>query len=126
LLAGELDLGLCRGMTPERGLARTCLTHHRLRVAVATDHDLANRDAVDLTELAEEPIMVWGHPGRSGYTDLLVAHCRAAGFEPRIHRNPIQGTPPLTAVAGTDHVAFVTAAAAAGGHVRVLELHPPI
>lgn len=126
LLTGDLDLALCRAMPPERGLVRSTLTHHRLRVAVAAEHHLADRDSVQLTELAEEPIMVWGHPGRSGYTDLLVQHCRQAGFEPRIRRNPVQGTPPVSAVIGTDHVAFVTASPgpAADGQVHVLELTP--
>ena len=127
LIAGELDLGLCRGMAPERGLTRTTLAHHRLRVAVASDHRLARRESVELDELAGETIMVWGRPGSSGYTDLLIDSCRRAGFEPEVRRNPIQGTPPTTAVQGTDHVAFVTAAAGAapGGSVRVLELLPP-
>jgi hypothetical protein len=63
----------------------------------------------------------------SGYTDLLIECCRQAGFEPDIRRNPIQGTPPVTAVQGTRDLALVTAAAgpAAGGTVRVLELLPP-
>ncbi|MEV4731530.1 LysR substrate-binding domain-containing protein [Saccharopolyspora sp. NPDC049426] len=127
LVAGELDLVLCRGMTPDRGLVATTLAHHRLRVAVAADHRLARRDSVELGELADETIVVWGLPGRSGYTDLLIECCRQAGFEPDIRRNPIQGTPPVTAVQGTDDLALVTAAAgpAAGGTVRVLELLPP-
>lgn len=127
LLAGDLDLGLCRAMAPAQGLARSILAQDRMRIAVAVDHHLADRESVQLAELAGEPIVVWGHPGRSGYTDLLVDHCRQAGFEPDIHRNPIQGTPPVTAVIGTDHLAFVTAAPgpAAGGHVRVIDLQPP-
>lgn len=128
LLAGELDLGLCRSMTPAHGLASTTLIHQRLNVAVAADHPLAHRDSVRLADLADESIIVWGHPGRSGYTDLIVAFCREAGFEPRTHRNPIQGTPPVTAVLGTDHVAFVTATPGptTGAAVRVLELQPPV
>ena len=126
LLAGDLDLGLCRAMTPERGMERSTVTHHRLRLAVAADHHLADQDSVQLGDLKEESIMVWGHPGRSGYTDLLIEYCRQTGFEPRVHRNPIQGTPPVTAVLGTDHVAFVTTppGPVAGGHVRVLDLQP--
>ncbi|GAA2793387.1 LysR substrate-binding domain-containing protein [Saccharopolyspora taberi] len=128
LLAGELDLGLCRAMAPAHGLTRSTLSEQRLHLAVSADHHLAGRDRVELGELAGELIVVWGHPGRSGYTDLLIDHCRRAGFEPRVHRNPIQGTPPVTAVLGTDQVAFVTASPgpAAGGQVRVLELHPPV
>lgn len=128
LLSGELDVGLCRAMAPAHGLTRSTLTHHRLRVAVASGHHLAERRAVPLTELEGEPIMVWGRPGRSGYTDLLIDHCRQAGFEPRIQRNPVQGTPPVTAVLGTDHLAFVTGVPglAAGGQARVLDLEPPL
>ncbi|MFC7342901.1 LysR substrate-binding domain-containing protein [Saccharopolyspora griseoalba] len=128
LQSGELDLGLCRAMSPARGLARGALTRQRLRVAVAAEHRLAEQDSLSLAELADEPIAVWGHPGRSGYTDLLVEHCRNAGFEPELHRNPIQGTPPVTAVIGTGHVAFVTASPgiAAGGRVRVVELDPAV
>lgn len=127
LIAGELDLGLCRGMVAERGLTRTTLAHHRLRVAVSADHRWASRESVEFDELATETIVVWGKAGSSGYTDLLIEHCRRAGFEPAVRRNPIQGTPPVTAVQGSDHVAFVTAAAgaAAGGAVRVLDLLPP-
>lgn len=128
LLAGELDLGVCRAMPAERGLVRGVVAQQQLRVAVAADHHLAGRESVALGELADEPIVVWGTPGRSGYTDLLINRCRQAGFEPRVRRNPIQGAPPVTAVVGGDHVAFVTATpgAAAGGQARVLELNPPV
>jgi len=127
LLAGELDVGLCRAMSPPRGLARSVLAHHRLRLAVDVEHPLARRERVEFGELAAETIVVWGRPGSSGYTDLLVEQCRLAGFEPDVVRNPIQGTPPVTAVLGTSRVAFVTAAAgpAADGRVRVVELDPP-
>ncbi|WP_017612612.1 LysR family transcriptional regulator [Nocardiopsis salina] len=128
LLAGDLDVGLCRAMQPPRGLTRTLLTRHRLRVAVATDHHLAHHGTVSLTDLSDENIMVWGRPGRSDYTDLLIRYCRDAGFEPRVERNPVQGTPPVTAVLDTGLVAFVTSppGPAADGAVRVLELEPPL
>lgn len=128
LLDGDLELGLCRAMTPEHGLTRSTLTRHRLRLAVPGGHHLALRENVDIAELATESIMVWGTPGRSGYTDLLIEHCRKAGFEPRIHRNPVQGTPPVTAALGAEHVAFVTAGPghSLAGQVRVIELEPPL
>ncbi|GEB49623.1 MULTISPECIES: LysR substrate-binding domain-containing protein [Streptomyces] len=125
---GDLDVGLCRALSPGPGLRRTTLGRQRLHLAVAAGHRLASGTAVSLPELADERFIVWGHPGRSEYTDLLVGHCRAAGFEPRTTRNPLQGTPPVTAVIGTDGVAFVTAppGEAAGGRVRVLALEPPV
>ncbi|WP_409491493.1 LysR family transcriptional regulator [Amycolatopsis sp. cmx-11-12] len=128
LLGGQLDLGLGRALTPAHGLVGTTLIRQRLNVAAAAGHRLAGREDLRLQDLDGEEITVWGHPGRSGYTDLLVNLCRDAGFEPRVRRNPIQGTPPVTAVLGTDGVAFVTASPgpAAGGAVRVMELRPAI
>ncbi|MFF0746942.1 LysR substrate-binding domain-containing protein [Streptomyces sp. NPDC004111] len=128
LLAGDLDIGLCRGTAPAHGLTRADLGEQRLHIAVAADHPLAARSCVALAELADEPFMVWGTPGSSGYTDLLVEHCRRAGFEPRVERTDRQGTPPVTAVIGTDRIAFVTAppGPAAGGRARIVALEPPV
>ena len=127
LLGGDLDLGLCRGLIEDHGLTYRTVAQHQLRVAVAADHHLAARSSVQLSDLADEEIMVWGRPGRSRYTDLLIGKCRDAGFEPRVQRNPIQGTPPVTAVIGTAHVALVTAepGPTAESQVRVLDLQPP-
>ena len=128
LLAGDLDIGLCRAMTPVHGLTRTTLGHHRLHIAVACDHPLAARASVALPELAHATFLIWGTPGRSGYTDLLIDHCRNAGFEPNTERTTRQGTPPITAVIGTRHLAFVTTppGPAAGGKAQILTLEPPI
>ncbi|WP_407700677.1 hypothetical protein [Streptomyces endophyticus] len=70
----------------------------------------------------------WGTPGRSGYTDLLIAHCRHAGFDPHVERTDRQGTPPVTAAIGTRRIAFVTAppGVAAGGRAHVIALEPPV
>jgi DNA-binding transcriptional LysR family regulator len=128
LLAGDIDVGLCRGMTPAPGLERHTLGHQRLRIAVDTDHPLAPRASIALPDLAGERFLVWGEPGRSGYTDLLIEHCRQAGFEPHVERTTRQGTPPVTAVLGTDRLAFVTAPAGptAGGRVQIVEVEPPV
>ncbi|RZS44211.1 DNA-binding transcriptional LysR family regulator [Herbihabitans rhizosphaerae] len=125
---GRLDVGLSRGMRPEHGLTRTTVSQNRLRIAVANGHPLASRTTVALADLAGESFIVWGPPGRSGYTDLLFDHCRAAGFEPDYEVNSTQGAPPVTAVIGSDRIAFVTAEAgsAANGRVRVIDLDPPV
>ena len=128
LLSGACDIGLARAVPPTAGLTRAQIASHRLRVAVPAGHHLAERSHVQLTDLRDEQIMVWGQPGRSGYTDLLIGLCRQAGFEPDTERNPVQGTPPVTAVIATGHVAFVTAPAgpAAGGAAHVLDLEPAV
>ncbi|MFJ6070880.1 LysR substrate-binding domain-containing protein [Streptomyces sp. NPDC093065] len=127
LLAGDLDIGLCRAMTPPHGLARTTLGHQPLNIAVAADHPLATHTSVALSDLADQHFIVWGQPGHSGYTDLLISHCHAAGFDPRTERTVLQGTPPATAVIGTDRLAFVTTAPGrAAGGAAVVALSPPV
>jgi len=126
LLAAELEVGLVRLLAAPPGLVATTIARQSLRVAVIADHRLAGRQRVELSELADDTIIVWGRPGRSRYTDFLMDLCRRAGFEPRIEINPVQGTPPITAVAETGQVAFVTTSpgATADGRVVVLDLLP--
>lgn len=94
LLDGSLDLALRRGVDMPADLATDTLLYQPLRIAVVQSHPLAAQDCVDITEIAEHPIVVWAPPRHSFYTDLLVSHCRRSGFEPRLLINPVQGTPP--------------------------------
>jgi DNA-binding transcriptional LysR family regulator len=60
------------------GLERRDLAREAFVVVLAPDHPLAERDAVDLADLAGEG---WTAPSADG---IIVRSCRAAGFEPRI------------------------------------------
>lgn len=128
LLDGSLDLALRRGVDMPPDLATDTLLYQPLRIAVEQSHSLATRDRINITEIAEFPIVVWAPPRHSFYTDLLVSHCRRSGFEPQLHVNPVQGTPPYTAVlAHPDHCAFVTdePGDVYHGKVRVVEIADP-
>lgn len=127
LYDGEIDLALRRGVAMPADLASAIIAYHPVRIAVASTHRLAGRDSVRVADLRAESVIVWAPPGHSFYTDFLLSTCRRAGFEPRFVVNRIQGTPPVTAVADNDCVAFVTAPAgpALGGLVRVLALDDP-
>jgi len=122
----SVDIGLSRATAPVAGLAGQVVARHRLRLAVRAGHRLAHRHAVTLPELAAETLIVGAPPGVCAYTDLLLGLCRRAGFEPRHRVTPVQGTPPVTTVLGTDGAALVTEAPgpAVGGAVRVVELEP--
>ena len=122
----SVDIGLSRATAPAAGLAGQVVARHRLRLAVRAGHRLAHRHAVTLPELAAETLIVGAPPGVCAYTDLLLGLCRRAGFEPRHRVTPVQGTPPVTTVLGTDGAALVTEAPgpAVGGAVRVVELEP--
>lgn len=127
LIERTVDVGLRRGVTTPPDLAAAVLGYSALRLAVDVTHPLAQRDSIGLKDIAEWTLMVWAPPTHSFYTDFLVSACRRAGFEPNLMVNLVQGTPPVTAVAGNDCVAFVTAPAgpAMGGRVIVLEVSDP-
>ncbi len=109
LIAGTIDLALGRGVANPTDLAATIATQHVLRLAVQSDHPLAQHDQVEVSSLADFEIVVWGAEHETEYTDILVAICRRAGFEPRMIVSTLLGTPPHTAViAHPKACAFVT------------------
>jgi DNA-binding transcriptional LysR family regulator len=122
----SVDVGLSRSTAPPDGLAGQVVAHHRLRLAVRAGHRLARRGSVTMKDLAGETLVMGAPSGVCAYTDLLLHLCRRAGFEPRHRVTPVQGTPPVATVLGTDGAALVTEAPgpAVGGAVRVLELEP--
>lgn len=109
LMSGSVDLALGRGYQSPPELAATVAANHTLRLAVHADNPLAQRDRVELTELADQEIVVWGEERETEYTTILASICRRAGFEPRIIVSNLLGTPPHTAViAHPGACAFVT------------------
>jgi DNA-binding transcriptional LysR family regulator len=124
LIDRTIDVGLRRGVSTPTDLAAAVLGYDKLRLAVDTSHPLVGRKDLTLADIAKCTLIVWAPPQHSFYTDFLVSACRRAGFEPTLVVNPIQGTPPVTAVVGNDYVALVTApeGQALGGRVSVLGL----
>ncbi|MFT4087774.1 MAG: LysR substrate-binding domain-containing protein [Gordonia sp. (in: high G+C Gram-positive bacteria)] len=129
LLAGDLDLVLRRGVDTPPDLTSAIAAYQPLRLAVNARHPFAGRDCVGVRELADRPIMVWAPPRQSFYTDFLVAHCRRSGIEPVLRIDPVQGTPPSTAVLVDDEAcAFVSDPPGPlhDGRVVVVELDSPL
>ncbi|WP_343232222.1 LysR substrate-binding domain-containing protein [Mycolicibacterium sp. CBMA 361] len=89
---------------------------------------MARRDAIDLTDLADERIALWGPPGASYYSDLLLGACRRAGFEPDYVISRVQGAATVAAPLTTGGAAFVTqpTGAVMDGRVTVVDLQPPL
>ena len=128
LLDGSIQLALRRGVVPDRDLATAVLGYHPVRVAVLSSHPLAQRDAVDLTDLAHERIALWAPPGASYYSDLLLGACRRAGFEPDYVVSRVQGAATVAAPLTTGAAAFVThpVGPVMDGRVTVVDLQPPL
>lgn len=128
LFANEIDVALRRGVDSPANLTSAVFAYHELRIAVVADHHLANRSSVSAPDLIGTPIVVWAPERRSFYTDFLISYCRRKGFEPTLIVNPIQGTPPFTAVQRyPEACAFVTDVPGdlQGGAVRVVAFDDP-
>ena len=81
--SGRLDIamGFQDATAPPRdheGLRREELAEEPMLAVVGAGHRLADREAIALRELRDDP---WMAPSPDG---LVVAACRAAGFEPRL------------------------------------------
>ncbi len=81
--SGRLHAAVCfqDASAPRRepeGLRRADLLEEPMVALLPAQHRLAGDDAIDLRDLADEP---WMAPSPNG---LIVAGCRAAGFEPRV------------------------------------------
>lgn len=128
LFANEIDVALRRGVDSPANLTSAVFAYHELRVAVVADHHLAERESITARDLVGTPIVVWAPERRSFYTDFLISYCRRKGFEPTLIVNPIQGTPPFTAVQRwPEACAFVTDIPGdlRGGAVRVVAFDDP-
>jgi DNA-binding transcriptional LysR family regulator len=84
LASGRHDLALAprtiyAGDTQQRTIRR-----ESLRVALAEDHPLAHRDAIDLMTLSDQQFEIWPRDMAPGFYDTVVGICRAAGFEPSL------------------------------------------
>ncbi|MGB5794738.1 MAG: LysR family transcriptional regulator [Mycolicibacter algericus] len=125
---GDVQLGLRRAVVPQERLAGAVVRYDTVRVAVRSEHPLATRARITISDLATETIALWAPPGASYYSDFLVNACRRAGFEPQYRVSRVQGCPPEVAALTEHAAAFVTAPAgpALDGSVTVLDLDEPL
>jgi len=85
LRAGELDIAI---VIPPFGSAAELhlktLDTDRLAIALPAAHRLAGQDAVQLSELADEPFVLWPVGEGRGFHDRVVRLCAGAGFVPDV------------------------------------------
>jgi DNA-binding transcriptional LysR family regulator len=88
LETGRLDIGIIRdfrqpSLPPD--MVSLCLLQEDMVLALRSDHRLATRPAAPaITDLADEPIVLYGPPSGSGFNEHFFALCEAAGFVPKI------------------------------------------
>ena len=81
---GELDVGLVRAHAPQPGLESFTLLTEALVVALPASHALASLASIPVGHLREERFVLFPRGEGSGLHEQITAHCRAAGFEPRV------------------------------------------
>lgn len=91
LLAGRLHLGIALAPVDEPELSFSRIATEQLVLAAPAGHPLvAASGAVDLRQLAKADFIVPPRSVGPGLYDLIVSHCRAAGFVPRITQHARQ------------------------------------
>ena len=80
----KLHVGLVRPPIEDDLLARECLLHEALMVALPEDHGLAAQEAIAPALLNDEPFVLLPRALGVQYYDQVVGLCRRAGFSPRI------------------------------------------
>lgn len=82
---GRLDAGLVRSPTGlPRPLRARVLSREAYLAVLPRSHPLATRRRIGLSELADEPFVLWDRNLSRGTFDQIMALCRDHGFEPRI------------------------------------------
>lgn len=112
LRTGTLDVGILRPPSVGDGLILRGIEAEPLILAVTADHRLADAPSVAMSDLRNEPFVVYSAYA-SAVNDAVLRSCRAAGFAPR-REQEASGTAILLAlVAAGLGVALVPASARA-------------
>ncbi len=89
--AGRLDLGIALAPVDEPDLEFEHLLREELVLAAPSGHAATKKDgAVDLRTLAKESFIIPPREIAPGLHDVIISHCRAAGFAPRITQHARQ------------------------------------
>ncbi|NBA94831.1 LysR family transcriptional regulator [Pseudomonas sp. R5(2019)] len=84
LLRGQIDIGFVHGSRfPESICCETVLREPFL-CCLPASHRLAGQSRIDLADLADDDFILFPRNVSPHYHDLIIAHCVAAGFSPRI------------------------------------------
>jgi DNA-binding transcriptional LysR family regulator len=84
LARGEIDIGILRGPVADKAIASRCVATEVLLVALPDTHPLAQREAIDLAALRDEPFVLLPRSKGSGLYDEIAMLCRKHGFSPTL------------------------------------------
>ncbi|MFT4066515.1 LysR substrate-binding domain-containing protein [Paraburkholderia sp.] len=84
LHAARLDAGLVTVPLPPTDLEHIALFEDRFVVCVPSDHALARRKGISISELRDEPFVLQSRESSPVIYDMLIGLCVAAGFYPNV------------------------------------------
>lgn len=90
LMDRRVDAGFLRTPLNDPELVSETLLREPIVVALPQGHPLSRRPAVKLKELAGEPFVLFHRSQRTGYADVVLAVCAAAGFKPRLAQEAVE------------------------------------
>jgi DNA-binding transcriptional LysR family regulator len=80
----RLSLGFNRAFRDVPDMIVETVLQERMAVAIQFDHPLANRTAVTVGDLIDQPLVLYPNIGRPSFADTVVGLCRQSGFTPNV------------------------------------------
>lgn len=114
VLDGRADVGVARTPNPADGVRLRTVRLERQGVLVPAGHVLASSSEVELSALAEHPILVHRRAANPAHHDLLLDLFRRKGLEPRLVERPVAFDPTQRLIREGRAIGLVGASSAAG------------
>ena len=90
LIEGRLDVGIGRAALAPPQVASLLFRQDPLGVLVPRDHRFAGLDAIPVTVLAEEPLLLAEEVRAPEFNQFTVEMCRAAAFTPTVYQGTVE------------------------------------
>jgi DNA-binding transcriptional LysR family regulator len=90
LIEGRLDVGIGRAALAPPQVASLLFRQDPLGVLVPREHRFAGLDAIPVTVLAEEPLLLAEEARAPEFNQFTVEMCRAAGFTPAVYAGTVE------------------------------------
>jgi DNA-binding transcriptional LysR family regulator len=123
LRTGAIHLGLGRPPADAPSLVSEPLLDEPLELAMHATHPLARARTVPLRAIADESFILFPRLPRPGWADVVLGHCREAGFRPNVVHEAMELSTALAMVAAGVGVTLV-AASVRTLHARGLVYRP--
>lgn len=92
LADGRLDIGIGRASQAPPGVATELIRLDPLGVLIPDDHRFAGRDAVPVTALADELLLLGEESQTPELNQFVIELCRSAGFAPTVYEGTVEST----------------------------------